>query len=158
MGISHCFGRGYSILRGIITFAKERPMPLTLHLLDGRFAVCRLAPDTATPPWAVGGPLVSVTRTREELSIVCGEDAVPEGIRCERGWRCFQLQGPIPFNQIGVLASLTAPLAAADISLFALSTFDTDYLLVKTEVVERAVEVLKGAGHAVRDTAASARP
>src|SRR6516164_10877088 len=116
---------------------------LTIILVDGIFAVCKLEPDTSIPSWATAGDLFSITRTAEELSIVCRQDAVPEGITCERGWRCLRVAGTMPFTVVGVLASLTAPLAEAGISVFAISTFDTDYLLVKTEDMERAIDVLR---------------
>jgi hypothetical protein len=122
---------------------------LTLSLLPETLAVCRLAPDADVPPWAWTGEPASVTRTRDELSIVCRADAVPRDVRAERGWRCLKVQGPLDFALTGILAALTAPLAAAEIALFAVSTYDTDYLLVKAETLDRAVEALRGAGHRV---------
>ena len=122
---------------------------LTLSLLPDTLAVCRLAPDADVPPWAWTGEPASVTRTRDELSIVCRADAVPEGVRAEPGWRSLKVQGPLDFALTGILAALTAPLAAAGIALFAVSTFDTDYLLVKAENLDRAVHALRGAGHHV---------
>ena len=124
-------------------------MILTLVLLDGRFAVCRLAPGDEVPAWATGGALTSVTRTPAELSVVSAESAVPEGTRCERGWRAFQIEGPLDFGLTGILASVLAPLAEAGVSIFAVSTFDTDYVLVKEENVERAAAALAAAGHRV---------
>jgi hypothetical protein len=120
-----------------------------LRVLDGRLAVARLAPGDAPPPWASSGGLVSVTRTAEELSVVCAEDAVPAGVRSERGWRALALLGPIPFAETGVLAALLAPLAAARVGIFALSTYDTDLVLVKEADLARAVEALRAAGHEV---------
>jgi hypothetical protein len=122
---------------------------LTLIVVDGVFAVCRLAPDAPIPPWSTGGDLFSITRTVEELSIVCRQNAVPDGIICERGWRCLRVAGAIPFSVVGVLASLSAPLAEAGISVFAISTFDTDYLLVKAEDLERALDILRRQGHTI---------
>jgi hypothetical protein len=103
--------------------------PQTLLLLAGTFAVCKLEPTAPIPPWTSADELFSITRTGDELSIVCRQDAVPEGILCERGWRCWRVTGTIPFSVVGVLASLTAPLAEAGICMFAISTFDTDYLV-----------------------------
>ena len=103
---------------------------LQLILLPQTFAIARLPGDAAVPEWA-GGDLVSITRTAEELSIACRADDVPEGVHCERGWRCFRVAGTLDFSLIGVLAALTVPLANAGGSVFALSTFDTDYLLVR---------------------------
>jgi len=119
-------------------------------LLDGTFAVCRLDSASSIPPWATADDFFSITRTADELSVVCRQDAVPDGINCERGWRCLRVAGTIPFSVVGVLASLTAPLAEAGISVFAISTFDTDYLLVKAEDLERAVDVLRRRGHTIQ--------
>jgi hypothetical protein len=123
--------------------------PLRLLGLAGTFAICKLPPDAPVPPWAMGGELFSVTRTPDELSLVCRQEAVPEGVVCERGWRCLRVAGSMPFTLVGVLAALTAPLAQAGVSVFALSTFDTDYLLVKDVEFERAVSALRAAGHVV---------
>ena len=124
-------------------------MRLTLSLLKGRFAVCRLAPGHEVPAWASGGAFASITRTGDELSVVCAEGAVPEGTRCERGWRILRIEGPLNFELTGILASVGAPLAAAGVSIFAVSTFDTDYVLVREETVERAIAALGAAGHGV---------
>lgn len=122
-----------------------------LTLLPGRYAVARLDAGAALPEAPATASLWSVTRTLDELSLVCEESQVPAGVRCERGWRVFALEGPIPFEQTGVIAGLTAPLAAAEIPVFVLSTFDTDYLLVRESHAERTREVLIGvAGCEVR--------
>src|SRR5262249_18103286 len=123
---------------------------LTLIVVDGLFAVCRLEPADSVPRWATADEFFSITRTADELSIVCRQDAVPEGILCERGWRCWRVAGTIPFSVVGVLASLTAPLAEAGISVFAISTFDTDYLLVKEQDLGRAVDILRRRGHTIQ--------
>jgi len=122
---------------------------MELILARETFAVCRLERDAPTPGWATAGGFFSITRTAEELSVVCGQDAVPAGVRCERGWRCLRLAGTIPFSAVGVLVALTAPLADAGISVFALSTFDTDYLLVKEQDLEAAIDALRRQGHVV---------
>lgn len=124
--------------------------PLTLLMLDGSFAICKLAADAPIPPWATAGHFLSITRTAEELSVVVPQDAVPEGVVSERGWRCLRVTGTMPFSAVGVLASLTAPLAEASISVFAVSTFDTDYLLMKGTDFERAVTALTQARHSLR--------
>ncbi len=122
---------------------------MKLQLIEGDFAVCQLSPDsTWSPPGASG--FVSVARTPDELSIVCQAALIPtESMRVERGWRMFRVAGPIAFDVVGLLASLTAPLAAADISIFAQSTFDTDYLMVKAAKLDATVEVLTTAGFEV---------
>ena len=111
-------------------------------LLDGRYAVARLAPDAAVPPWSDRGAFVTITRTSEELSIVTEEANVPDDVRAERGWRCLKLEGPIPFETVGIAAQFTGALAAAGISVFVVSTFDTDYVLVREEALPRALEAL----------------
>jgi hypothetical protein len=125
--------------------------------MRGRYAVARLDASAPVPSWP-RGDLVSITRTPDELSIVCDEDAVPlsgagEGAdvprSVEHGWRCLAVEGPIPFEMTGVAASLTNALADARISVFVLSTFDTDYVLVKDEAFERACDALRAAGHDV---------
>jgi len=121
---------------------------LTLALLPDRLAVCRLPPDAPLPA-ETGGSLWSVTRTRGELSLVLAEDAVRDGWKAERGWRGLEVKGPLDFSLTGILASLATPLAEARVSLFAVSTYDTDYVLVREADLERAIEALRGAGHTV---------
>jgi hypothetical protein len=120
--------------------------PLTLRVLPGVLAVCRLPPDAPVPGWANSGALVSVTRTAEELSVVCAAAAVPTGVQSEGGWRALAVVGPLDFGLTGILAGLTAPLAAAGISIFALSTYDTDYVLVREPALAAAIGVLRQAG------------
>ena len=120
-------------------------MNIRLRVLPDRFAVCRLGPFDEVPSWA-RGDVVSTTRTSDELSIVCSEQAVPPSVRAERGWRCLMVEGPIPFETTGIAAAITSPLAAAAISLFFLATFDTDYVFVKEAVFQRAIEALRVAG------------
>lgn len=122
-------------------------MGLTLSLLSDRYAICRLEPGAPTPGWANSGAFVSITRTDDELSIVCPEANVLESVKADRGWRCFKVEGPLDLSLTGVLASLANPLAEARINIFAISTFDTDYLLVKEDNVPRASEVLIRTGH-----------
>jgi len=122
---------------------------LRLNLLPARLSVCRLDPAAPLPPWA-GGELTAVTRTPDELSIVCDQQHVPDGVRAEKGWRALKVAGPLDFSLTGVLAALAAPLAAASISIFALSTFDTDYLLVKETALTEAVQALRNAGHHIQ--------
>jgi len=124
--------------------------PLTLQPLSGTFAVCRLAPDAPVPTWASAGAFYSVTRAPDELSVVCPEDLVPAGLRAERGWSCLQVEGPLDLSLTGVLASLAQPLAEAGVSVFAVSTFDTDYLLIRDGQLPAALPALTRAGHRVR--------
>jgi uncharacterized protein len=121
---------------------------LRYALLANKFAVCRFPAQDSVPPWASNSQgFTSITRTDDELSIVCPEHQVPGALQCERGWICFQLQGPFPFSQTGVLASFLVPLAEGEIPIFAVSTFNTDYVLVKREFQQRAISALQHAGH-----------
>jgi len=120
---------------------------LSLSLLPHTYAVCQFHPDKHIPYWALMGDFVSLTRTNEELSIACQQDNVPDDIEAERGWRCLQVQGAFDFSAAGVHASLAIPLAEADISVLAIATYATDYLLIKEKNVERALQVLERAGH-----------
>ena len=126
-----------------------RHKELALSLLAGHLSVCRLDPTTKVPDWAISGDFFSVTRTDDELSVVCPEEVVPEDVRSEGGWRALKLEGPFEFSEVGVLASVAAPLAEAGVGIFAVSTFDTDYVLVKKEHLQAAVVALRGRGHEV---------
>ena len=130
--------------------AGESALPgLRLTVLDDTFAVCRLAADAVVPDWAWMGEVACVTRTRDELSIVCRDALVPEEVLREPGWRCLRVRGPLPFSLTGVFARIAQPLADAGISLFAVMTYDTDYVMVKDEVLADAVAALIAAGHTV---------
>lgn len=118
-------------------------------LLDGLYAVARLGADDDVPPWAHRGAFSSVTRTPHELSIVCDEGSAPDDVTVERGWRCLGIEGPIPFETVGVAASFTRALAARGISVFVVSTFDSDYVLVKAARVDEALGALREAGFEV---------
>jgi uncharacterized protein len=122
-----------------------------LTVLPGSFAIVRLAADAPLPPWAAQGGFFSVTRTSDELSIVCLADQVPSAVATETGWRALKVKGPFALSEIGVLATLAAPLALAKVSLFAISTFDTDYLLVSEKQLDVAIAALKDAGHSVEE-------
>lgn len=124
---------------------------MKLRLLSGTFAICRLAPGEPIPSWAMG-EFVSITRTNDELSIVCGNEQVPAEVAAERDWRCLQVVGTLDFSETGVLASLAEPLAAAGVSILVISTFDTDYVLVRDGRLPDAVAVLQKAGHAVHES------
>ncbi len=127
-------------------------LELALTVLPGTYAVCRLDGEASLPVWATSGDFFSVTRTADELSVVCEQSAVRRGVLCERDWRCLKVRGPLDFALTGILASLAAPLAAEGISIFAVSTYDTDYLMVKAADLERAVAVLYQAGNVVLPT------
>jgi uncharacterized protein len=121
---------------------------LSLFILPGTFAVCRLPSDAPIPGWA-RGEFVSIARTHDELSIVCTQENVPAQTRCERDWRIVGIAGQLDFGLTGILASIAAPLAQARIPIFAVSTFDTDYILVRAHDLENAMNVLARAGHQI---------
>ncbi len=123
---------------------------LVIHQLSREWAVLRLPPEADVPAWAWKGQIAAVVRTSFELSIVCDESVVPKGVMAESGWTALMLEGPIPFSMTGVLASVLTPLATAEISVFAVSTFDTDYVLIKTRQIEQALDALTNAGHVVK--------
>lgn len=126
-----------------------RGRQLCITVLPETMAICQLESDAPVPEWALQSNFLSVTRTSGELSIVCPEANVPERTKCERGWRCLRVEGPLDFSLIGILASLAAPLADAGIAIFVLSTYATDYLLIAEKDMERAVMVLAESGHKV---------
>jgi uncharacterized protein len=124
---------------------------MDLRVLPERLSVSRLP---VTAPWPVPRPgtsFFSVTRTGDELSVVSGEDEAPsgDGVRVEPDWRALEVAGPLDFGMVGVMAALTAPLADVDVSVFVVSTYDTDYVLVHAAALERALEALRAAGHTV---------
>ncbi len=133
---------------------------MRLDLLPGEFAVVRLDASAAVPAWlepesrisasAQPAEFLSITRTREELSIVCESSRVPAEIAAERGYRCMKVEGPLDFSLVGVLASLAEPLARAGIPILAISTFDTDYLLMKAANIEAATAALESVGNVVQ--------
>ncbi len=124
------------------------PRTLTLKVLPGQLAVCRLDADAPPPSW-VAGAVTSITRTEEELSVVCAEEAVPANVKAERGFHCLCVVGPLDFSATGILASLCVPLADAGLSIFVVSTFDTDLLLVRNTLLSQAAAVLRAAGHRI---------
>ena len=122
---------------------------MDLDLLPDELAVCRLGPTAPVPEWAWTGPVASVTRTAAELSIVCAAEAVPPTVTAAQPWRAMTVRGPLNFELTGIAAALTQPLGEAGISVFLIATYDTDHVLVRAEALERAVSVLRGAGHRV---------
>ncbi len=120
---------------------------LKFGLVPGKFAVCRLKPDAPLPEWSMRGDFTSITRTAEELSVICPAENVPSGVPAEVPWTCFKIRGPIPFDLTGVLASFIGPLSENEIPIFAISTYDTDYVLVREEFAGFAMETLQNAGH-----------
>lgn len=129
---------------------KSDQSKLALSILPGKFAICRLLPEAPLPRWA-RGRFVSITRSSEELSVVCEQKHVPPAAICDRDWRCLKVSGPLNLSLVGIMASLTAPLAQTGIAILAISTYDTDYLLVKERDLDAAVRALRDAGFEIRD-------
>jgi hypothetical protein len=123
---------------------------LSLIVLPDRLGVCKLPANAAIPAWATVATFFSITRTRDELSIVCPESIIPADVKCERGWRYLRVAGTMDFSLTGVLAALLNPLAEAKIGIFAISTFDTDYLLVLEKDFDRTLGKLRRCGHEVQ--------
>jgi uncharacterized protein len=120
-----------------------------LRLLDGAYGVARLGASDAIPAWADGSGFVSISRTDDELSIVCPQDRIPLDARADRDWSCFKLQGPFAFDETGIVLSVISPLSTQGIGIFVVSTFDGDHVLVKEADLEAARRLLTRAGHAL---------
>jgi len=124
-------------------------LQLKINLMSGLYGIAQLNPNQAIPSWPMKGAFFSVTKTNEELSIVCAQENIPSEVTCERAWRVFRLIGPFAFNEVGILMTVTQVLAESDIGVFALSTFNTDYIMVKQSDVEKAINALRKAHHTV---------
>ena len=123
---------------------------LTLTVLPDRYAICRLDSKAPVPEWAIGDDFVSISRTRDELSIVCPERNLPKDGSGSRGWRILKCEGHLDYTLTGIIASLAEPLADAGVSIFPLATHDTDYILIKERQLDLAIQALTSYGHAVR--------
>ncbi|SFD73372.1 ACT domain-containing protein [Paracidovorax konjaci] len=126
---------------------------ITLAALPALYAVARLAPTAPFPAWADGEGFVSLTRTADELSVVCREDRVPAPVQSERGWKAFRFVGPFAFGATGIVLSVIQPLSEAGIGIFVVSTFDGDHLLLQERDAPRGCALLAEAGHTLLDTA-----
>lgn len=116
---------------------------LTMKLLKESLAVCRLEKDYKIPTFATKGEFFSITKTEDELSLVCSSINVPDNIKCEKDWRALKIEGPLDFSLIGVLSSISSILAESKVSIFAISTYDTDYILVKNKDLDNAIIALE---------------
>jgi hypothetical protein len=127
-------------------------MPTPQHVLrfsviPGSFAVCQLPPGTPIPDWLPASGLLSITRADDEISIVCDSSAVPGPVKADRGWISLKLEGPFPFSMTGVLASFIQPLAERAVPIFAISTYNTDHVLIPEQHAAVGLQVLREAGH-----------
>ncbi|MBZ5681269.1 MAG: ACT domain-containing protein [Acidobacteriia bacterium] len=120
---------------------------LKFRWLPGPYAIVRLASDSPVPAWATTGDFTSITRTSDELSIVCPADNLPPDVHSSHHWICLKLEGPSPFSQTGVLLSFIQPLSDNSVPIFAIATYDTDYVLVQEEFAGAALDTLRNAGH-----------
>jgi hypothetical protein len=124
---------------------------LNISTLKDSYAICKLDPNSDVPGWAQEGDFYSISRTTNELSIICDRRNIPENVNCEHNWRVLMIEGPFEFGEIGILNSITKPLAEAKISLLTISTFDTDYILIKEIYFAEAIKSLENAGHIISD-------
>ena len=120
---------------------------LKFRRLPDSYVIVRLAPDAVVPEWATKGDFTSISRTSDELSIVCAASNIPEGVDPGPRWACLKLEGPFPFSQTGVLLSFIGPLSNNGVPIFAVSTYDTDYVLIQANFLEAALKLLQAAGH-----------
>lgn len=120
---------------------------LKFRRLPGLYAIVRLAPDALAPEWATKGDFTSITRSDEELSIVCPRDNLPPDVNSSHRWICLKLEGPFSFSQTGILLSFIQPLSENGVPIFAISTYDTDYVLVQEEFAGLTFDTLQKAGH-----------
>jgi len=120
---------------------------LKFRKLPRPYAIVRLAAASPIPEWARKGEFTSITRTADELSIVCPTSNLPPDVHSPHRWTCLKLEGPFPFSQTGVLLSFIEPLSNNGVPIFAISTYDTDYVLIQEECTERAITSLRQAGH-----------
>ena len=125
------------------------PRKLGFRRLKGDYAIVRFAADAPVPDWATNGEFTSITRTADELSVVCAAENLPADVHSSQRWICLKLEGPFPFSMTGVLLSFIEPLSANGVPIFAISTFDTDYVLIQEEFARRALDILRQAGHAL---------
>jgi hypothetical protein len=121
--------------------------PLKFRQLPGFYAIVRFAPEATIPDWATKGDFTSITRTADELSVVCSTENLPAELDPQPQWTCLKLEGPFAFSQTGILLSFIEPLSYRNVPIFAISTYDTDYVLVQEEHSRSAVEALITAGH-----------
>ncbi len=131
----------------------SRQKRLTLAMLEGAYALARLAPSDAIPAWADGAGFSSISRSDQELSIVCRDERVPAEARADRGWVCWRFVGPFAFDETGIVLAVIRPLSEAGIGIFVVSTFDGDHLLIKRVDLAAARSVLQAAGHSLIDAA-----
>jgi hypothetical protein len=125
---------------------------MNLFIMVGEFSICHLDPEEREPEWLFGSGFRSITHSDSELSIICRSNQVPEEIEHEGDWRGIEVEGPLAFDQIGVLSGLLDSLAEAQVPVFVTSTFQTDYIFIQEHHLSKAVQALESAGHHVLAT------
>lgn len=125
------------------------PPRVKLRQLNGTYGIARLDAADRLPAWADGGGFVSISRSDDELSVVCPQDRIPSAVKQDGHWTCFKFEGPFAFGETGIVLSVIQPLSENGIGIFVVSTFDGDHLLVKAADVETSRELLIGAGHSL---------
>ena len=133
------------MMRVLISYTED--MDVTIISYDGLFAICRLAPGDELPAWSTESDFLSVTRNPDEVSIVCSQHLIPQDVHCSRDWRMMRIKGVLDLRMTGVLSGLLLALSAEDVSVFVLSTFDTDYFMVPERMLKQAFEILMAEGH-----------
>lgn len=123
---------------------------LKFHSLAEAYVIVRFKPDAPNPDWAIQAEFSSITRTADELSIVCPATNLPPTIHAPQRWTCLKLQGPFAFSLTGILLSFIQPLSDNAIPIFAISTYETDYVLIQEEFSKKALAVLREAGHQLK--------
>lgn len=123
---------------------------MKITLLTEIFAICRLNPDEPIPEWAWRNSFSSITKTNDELSIICGQNSIPEEVAKNINWRCLKIAGPLDFSAVGILNSITQPLAKEGISILAISTYETDYFFVRAEQLPETLKILRQEGHKIK--------
>ena len=123
---------------------------LQLSLLKDKYGICTLPNTAPIPDWALTQSLASITRTEKELTIVCRQEILPSQYQSYLNWRCFKIDGSFDLNQIGVISSISSPLADAGISIYVISTYDTDYFLIQEQNLEKTISVLSNSGHSIK--------
>jgi hypothetical protein len=124
-------------------------MKLTFEVLPDTYGICRMGTEETIPVWASRGGFYSITKTADELSVVCVDSDIPDDVLCERAWTAFKIQGILEFGLVGILSEVTTALAKAGLGIFAISTYNTDYILVQEKDYDCAITALSDAGHEI---------
>lgn len=123
---------------------------LSIQFLAGRYAICRLSSNDSIPNWIDLQHFYSITKTDDELSIVCSEYGIPDSVIAEKDWKILKIIGPLDFSLVGILSKISTLLADSKISIFSISTYDTDYILIKTTDVDNTINILNNANYTVK--------